>query len=29
MSHRDHVEENLATAAVAPLTITQFRALFA
>ena len=28
MSRRDHVEENLATAAVAPLTITQFRALF-
>ncbi len=28
MSHREHVEENLATASVAPLTIEQFRALF-
>jgi aryl-alcohol dehydrogenase-like predicted oxidoreductase len=29
MSHREHVEENLATARVAPLTIDEFRRLFA
>ena len=29
MSHLEHVEENLATAAVAPLDVNEFRRLFA